>query len=189
MNGKEGGTDAKLQNPMQRILFATDLSSKAQHMFPYVANLAANHCASLVILHVMQEEPRKETYINMVNNLIGEERWNAMREADTQRARSILIGKKTEASQIRSAVAPFCAHIREKHPEIKLVEDDIIAVQGTVAETIIKTAVENKCDLIVMGYHRRGGLTDIVAGSILKSVLRQTYVPVLLIPPTQEMDQ
>jgi nucleotide-binding universal stress UspA family protein len=178
-----------MQNPVQRILFATDLSSKARHMFPYVVKLAANHCASLVILHVLQEEPKKETYINMVNNLIGEERWNAMREADTQRARSIMIGKKAEASQIRSAVVPFCAHIRKQHPEIKLLEDDIIAVQGTVPEAIVKTAVENKCDLIVMGYHRRGGLTDIMAGNILKSVLRQTYIPVLLIPPTQEMEQ
>lgn len=176
-----------MQNLVQRILFATDLSSKAQHMFPYVANFAATHCASLVILHVMQEEPRKETYINMVNNLIGEERWNAMREADTQNARKILIGKKTQASQIRSAVASFCDFIQGQHPEVKLLEDDIIAVQGPVAETIVKTAADNHCDLIIMGYHRRGGLPDIMAGSILKAVLRQTHTPVLLIPPTQDM--
>ena len=174
--------------PIQRILFATDLSAKARHMFPYVANLAARHCAGLVILHVMQETPKKETYMNMVANLIGEERWLALREADTQQARSILIGKKTEADRIRSAVGHLCDFMQTEHPEIKILENDIIAVQGPVAETIVRTAEETGCDVIVMGYHRRGGLTDVMAGNVLKAVLRQSRMPVFLMPPPDKTE-
>ena len=178
-----------MKAPIQRILFATDLSSKAQRMFPHVANLAAHHCASLVILHVMQEAPKKETYTNMVANLIGEERWQALRDADARQARSILIGKKTEADKIRSAVGSFCSFMQAQHPEIKILEDDIIAVQGPVAETIVQTAEKTGCDVIVMGYHRRGGLTDVMAGSVLKAVLRHTRMPVLLMPPPDETEK
>ena len=178
-----------MKAPIQRILFATDLSSKARRMFPHVANLAAHHCASLVILHVMQEAPKKETYTNMVANLIGEDRWQALRDADAQQARSILIGKKTEAAKIRSAVGSFCSFMQSQHPEIKILEDDIIAVQGPVAETIVQTAEKAGCDVIVMGYHRRGGLTDVMAGSVLKAVLRHTHMPVLLMPPPDETEK
>jgi nucleotide-binding universal stress UspA family protein len=178
-----------MKAPIQRILFATDLSPKARRIFPHVASLAAHHCASLVILHVMQEAPKKETYMNMVANLLGEERWQALREADAQQARSILIGKKTEADKIRSAVGSFCSFMQAQHPEIEILKDDVIAVQGPVAETIVQTAEKTGCDMIIMGYHRRGGLTDVMAGSILKAVLRHTHTPVLLMPPPDETEE
>jgi nucleotide-binding universal stress UspA family protein len=178
-----------MKAPIQRILFATDLSAKAGRAFPFVAGLAAHHCAGLVILHVMQEPPKKETYLNMVNNLIGEERWRELREADAQKARHILIGKKTEAHEIRSSVGDFCMLMQAQHPDVKIYEDDVMAVQGPVAETIVKTAQATGCDMIVMGYHRRGGLTDVMAGNIVKTVLRKARVPVLLLPPPEEMDQ
>lgn len=173
---------------IHRILFATDLSSKARLMFPFAANLAAHHCAGLVILHVLQEPPKKETLNLMIANLLGEERWKQLRERDALEARSLLIGKKTQADKIRSAAGALCTYMQERHPEAKFLEDDIRAVQGPVAETIVRTAEDMRCDLIVMGYHRRGGLTDAMAGSTLKAVLRRTRTPVLLVPPTDEAD-
>ena len=174
--------------PVNRILFATDLSPKARGMFRYAANIAAHHCAGMVILHVLEEAPKRETLMIMIANLLGEERWRQLREQDAAQARQILIGKKTEADQIRSAMGRFCAYVQDRHPDVKLGEDDIIAVQGPVAETIVRTAEESRCDLIVMGYHRRGGLADALAGSTLKGVLRRTRTPVMLIPPPDEAE-
>jgi nucleotide-binding universal stress UspA family protein len=172
--------------PIHRILFATDLSSKARGMFRYAATIAAHHCAGLVILHVLQEAPKKETLTLMISNLLGEERWKQLREQDAQAARSVLIGKKTEADKIRSAAGALCTFMQERHPEVRILEDDILAVQGPVAETIVRTAKDSGCDLIVMGYHRRSGLADAVAGSTLKAVLRLTRTPVLLVPPPED---
>lgn len=174
--------------PIRRILFATDLSPKAREMFRYAANLAAHHCAGMVILHVLQEPPKKETYTNMVVNLLGERRWREIQEKISADARQVLIGKKNEAGEIRSARGSFCSYMQERHPAIPLAEDDFLAVQGPAAEMIVQAAEGNDCDLIVMGYHRRGGLTDVVAGSIVKAVLRRTRIPVLLVPPTDTPD-
>ena len=168
---------------INNILFATDLSEKARTMFRFAAGVAAQHCARLIILHVLQEAPRQSTVKRMITDLLGETRWQQIRDQEAQRARSILIGKKSEAMEIRSATAVFCEYMQDRHPAIKFIEDDIVAVQGPVEKTIITTAKENQCDLIVMGYHRRGGLIDAIAGNTVKDVLRRTRIPVLLVPP------
>ena len=177
-----------MSNPINRILFATDLSSKARDMFRYAATIAAHHGAGMVILHVLEEAPKKEPLMVMIANLLGEERWQALRVKDAEDARRILIGKKTQIDEIRMALGAFREYMDTKHPNVSFVEDDLLSPQGPVAETIVATAEEKQCDLIVMGYHRRGGLADVMAGSLLKAVLRRTATPVLLVPPPVETE-
>jgi nucleotide-binding universal stress UspA family protein len=45
---------------------------------------------------------------------------------------------------------------------------------------IIKTALEHKCDLIVMASHGRSGLAGFVLGSVTNKVLSQSKIPVLV---------
>lgn len=168
---------------IKSVLFATDLSEKARTMFRFAAGVAAQHRARLIILHVLQEAPRQSTVTRVITDLLGETRWRQIRDQEAQRARDILIGKKSEAREIRSATAAFCDYMQDRHPAVKFVDDDIVAVQGPVEKTIIATAKENQCDLIVMGYHRHGGLIDAIAGNTVKGVLRRTRIPVLLVPP------
>ena len=61
------------------------------------------------------------------------------------------------------------------------VTDEILIKNGDPAEIIIQTAKEQKCDLIVMGTHGHGGLTDVLIGSTAKRVVRQSAIPVLVI--------
>jgi nucleotide-binding universal stress UspA family protein len=43
-------------------------------------------------------------------------------------------------------------------------------------------------DLIVMGYHPRGRLEEAIVGSVSRSVLRRTQVPVLLVRLPERVD-
>jgi nucleotide-binding universal stress UspA family protein len=58
---------------------------------------------------------------------------------------------------------------------------DILIKNGVPAETIVETAKEQNCDLIVMGTHGHGAITDVLIGSTAKWVVRQSLIPVLVI--------
>ncbi len=55
-------------------------------------------------------------------------------------------------------------------------------VAGRVADVITAQAKRWKADLIVMGTHGRRGLNRMVLGSAAERLVRNTFVPVLLVP-------
>jgi nucleotide-binding universal stress UspA family protein len=61
---------------------------------------------------------------------------------------------------------------------------DLIAVAGHPAETILAVAAERGANLIVMGTHSRGALAQALFGSVTAHVLRETNVPVAVVPPS-----
>ena len=52
---------------------------------------------------------------------------------------------------------------------------------GHAAETVSQWAIKGEHDLIVMGSHGHGSLTNLVLGSVATKVLAQCKVPVLLV--------
>lgn len=58
-----------------------------------------------------------------------------------------------------------------------------VAKAGTVYEQIIKAAKANKVDLIVMGMQGGGALSQVLIGSTTASVMRNSNIPVLGVPP------
>ena len=57
-----------------------------------------------------------------------------------------------------------------------------IVGDGDVAESILKTAKDEKVDIIVMGSHSRKNLEYVIIGSITGKVLQTTPIPVIIIP-------
>ncbi len=54
-------------------------------------------------------------------------------------------------------------------------------VVGRVAETLVRFAQEHGFDGIVMGTHGRGGLANLLLGSVAKEVSRSAVIPVTLV--------
>lgn len=52
--------------------------------------------------------------------------------------------------------------------------------RGEVSETILRVATENSCDLILMGGYGYNPVINVVLGSSLDTVLRQSHLPVLI---------
>jgi nucleotide-binding universal stress UspA family protein len=51
-------------------------------------------------------------------------------------------------------------------------------------QAIVDTAKAQKCDLIVMGSHGRGGIGQLLLGSVTHKVLTHCHIPVLVHRPT-----
>ncbi len=57
-----------------------------------------------------------------------------------------------------------------------------IIIEGEIAESIVNIANELKVDFIAMGSHSRRWLDNILIGSVAKDVLRNTNIPLFLVP-------
>ncbi len=56
-----------------------------------------------------------------------------------------------------------------------------LRVVGDPAESIVREAKKNRCDLIVIGSHGRGALQDLLLGSVASKVIAHSGVPVTLV--------
>ena len=57
-----------------------------------------------------------------------------------------------------------------------------VVKEGDFADTILETAKELHADIIVMGSHSQKWLENILVGSVTEKVLRQTSIPLFIVP-------
>ncbi len=69
----------------------------------------------------------------------------------------------------------------EEDREVKRQMVSVEVCEGYPAEEILKKVAEIKVDLIVMGAHEKG-LIHTFLGSVAKSVLRRSRVPIVVVP-------
>ena len=61
-----------------------------------------------------------------------------------------------------------------------------IIEEGKFAETILKVAKSQHSDIIVMGSHSRRWLEEILMGSVTAKVLKDTKIPLFIIPTKKQ---
>lgn len=61
-----------------------------------------------------------------------------------------------------------------------------VEFHASPAQAIVEMAKREKCGLIVMGSHGRGGLSSLFLGSVALKTLTLTHIPVMLDRPTPE---
>jgi nucleotide-binding universal stress UspA family protein len=161
----------------KKILYATDLSETAVHSFSYAVSLANMYGAGMTILHVLAEFPGEEFITNMINS----DTWQEIKRRHYSEARDQLIGKKRDHVAIKEVLQAFSEEAKADGEGQAFVTDEVLIKNGDPAEIIVQTAKEQNCDLIVMGTHGHGGITDVLIGSTAKRVIRQSTIPVLVI--------
>jgi nucleotide-binding universal stress UspA family protein len=72
--------------------------------------------------------------------------------------------------------------VQNELPEKRVRPDEIVVTQGDPVDCISQEAEARQVDLIIMGYHPRARLEEAIVGSVSRSVLRRSKVPVLLVP-------
>ena len=168
----------KLSNiKIKKILYATDLSETAVHAFSYAVSLANLYGAGITILHVLAEFPGEE----FITNMITENTWKAIKEQHYSEARDRLIGKKRDHIAIKEVLQAFSEEVKADEEDQTFVTDEILIKDGAPAEIIVQTAIEQNCDLVVMGTHGHGAIADALIGSTARRVIRQSPIPVLVI--------
>ncbi|MFC7212768.1 universal stress protein [Saliphagus sp. GCM10025334] len=68
---------------------------------------------------------------------------------------------------------------------VELARDDVTVetqvLEGSPSRVIVAEAQPEKCDLVVMGTHGRGGIDRLLLGSVTERVVRRAGVPVLTV--------
>ena len=170
-----------LQLPqIKKILFTTDLSQQTRHAFNYAAGLANQYAATLTILYVMEDISAPQSA--NLQAFIGGDRWRELQKSQEQHVQQVLIGKKREGALIREALGDMVTAAQKDLPEKNLRSDEIVVTQGDPVDCISQEAEARQVDLIIMGYHPRGRIGEAIMGSVSRSVLRRTKIPVLLVP-------
>jgi nucleotide-binding universal stress UspA family protein len=83
-----------------------------------------------------------------------------------------------EYRQERQRLQAYADRLRQPGREVSA-----LVVPGGIAETILAEAAGLEIQLIVMGSHGHGTITELIAGGVAKVVLRKAVCPVLIIPP------
>ena len=158
---------------IKKILYTTDLSPNSDYAFRYAINSAKKHDANIIILHVLEEI--SETKLTMLSSdLVGAQRRK--------------ISEKV-MDEIKDRLKLFCEKELKNDPDCAKRVESIEVLEGYPAEVILGKADELNCDMIVMGNHGKGIISQTFLGSVTKRVLRRARRPVFIIPlPKGEID-
>jgi universal stress protein A len=133
------------------ILHPTDFSDYSAYAFRIATDLARQHRATLLVLHVVATlGPENVTYGEAVSELEPEGFHEHLQR-----------------------------ELRRQVPAPDGVTVQYMLVAGDPSHEIERVARERSCDLIVMGTHGWTGLNRLLMGSIAEQVIRRALCPVL----------
>ena len=166
--------------PIQSILFATNLSENCRTAFDFAASMATRYQATLILLHVVEKMP--EYVEGRLKGLLGEKQWQEMSQSHADNARQALIGKKSSSKLIRDALDRFCADAGIDDASCGYHSREIVVADGEIVEEVIEQSKKYNADLIILGT-RDGFLSDNRIGQTIKTILRNSKIPVMVVPP------
>jgi len=143
---------------LKTILHPTDFSADSRYALELACALARDQAARVILLHVV---PRPAP--------IGRDpKVPAFKEAhtaeDLQAYRQEMLGR-LEGLRVEAPHADVQPLLRE----------------GDVADTILRTAEETPCDLIVMGSHGKSRMYQLMMGSVAAEVMQNAPCPVVTV--------
>ena len=168
---------------IKTILFTSNLSENSRYAFNYAAMLTTQFKAKIILLHVVEKMP--ETVEGRMRGLFGDDQWRGILDNHMQDAHQMLVGKVTSKQMISAALSKFCADTGIDSDECGYVEREIVIKEGEVVEEILDQIEAHGCDAVVMGASK-GFISGTSIGHVIKSVLKRSKVPVLVVPPAQE---
>ena len=163
-----------MYRPINKVLYATDLSEAAREAMRYGLSLAYHYKASMTTLHVIPnvfEELSLSTGVEM-ELYFGFDKWQDIENERYENARKDVI------ERIETTSKEMALNLGENVPEVS----DILVKIGNPVKEILKTAREGEYDAIVMATHGQGHIEELLVGSVSRGVLRKSEIPVFLIP-------
>lgn len=164
---------------INKILYATDLSDNARHVFAYAVSLAEKYSAGITLLHVVYDIP---DYIDRsLEGYIDADKWKQIKKRHFDDARQTLIGKRRDYLAIKEVLDQFAEDTQKSDIEHKFRIDEIIVEIGNPVEIILEVARTRNCDIIVMGKTGQGMLEGVLMGSTASKVVRMSKKPVVVV--------
>jgi nucleotide-binding universal stress UspA family protein len=144
----------------KKVLFCADFSENSELAFSYAFGISKRDGCALHIIHVM---PYPHNYPHYVEGYLSSEEWAKVETSARQQ-----IDEKFEEM--------YLSKIKDK------ANVSVVTRSGREDEEIIGFAKEEGIDIIVVGTHSRTGIKHALLGSVAEKIIRQSAVPVLVIP-------
>ena len=147
---------------IKKILYTTDLSDNSAYVFHYALNLAEVHDAEIHVLYVLKYFfPLPDGFIAV----------SSLKEEKT----AIL-------EQIKKRIDDFVLRELKDNPSRINRAASIQVIEGDPVVEILKKTDEMKADVLIMGTHSKGLVSQTFLGSVATDVLQHSRIPVFIIP-------
>jgi nucleotide-binding universal stress UspA family protein len=153
-------------NKMKKVLIAMDYNPTAQKVAEVGFSMAKAMKAEVILLHVISD-PVNYSSVEY-SPIMG---FNGFMEMGQLQLDNIESLKKASQQFLEKSKQ----HLGDKTIQTMVEEGDF-------AESILKTAKDLHADIIVIGTHSRKWLENIVMGSVTEKVLKNTTIPLFIIP-------
>lgn len=167
---------------IKKILFTSDLSEESVKVFEQTVGLAFQIGASITLLHVIDNATSENQ--KRVSYFIDTETYEKIRQEGKETAQKALIGKQRSLPVIQQAMEERYVKTSEQvcEPGSPVSIDTIQVIYGNPAEKILEVAEVTNCDLIAMGYHKKGSIFRALAGRAEKGVMKGSRKPLFMVP-------
>ena len=163
-----------MTHPIRKILYATDLSPNSSHALSYAVRLARDNQAQIIALHVIEEiSPGNAALVDTY-----------LKEGEREK-----FFEQSKAFVVQQLQGRFRALCEKEFPDDLDCLERLLAIEvcsGYPAEVILQKAKALGSDIIVMGTHGKGFISQTFLGSMAKRILARTRKPVFIVPLPKE---
>ncbi|MFA6247033.1 MAG: universal stress protein [Mucilaginibacter sp.] len=154
---------------ISKILIGIDDSKFAEYAASYGFDIAHTFNAHVGLVHIVEPAITPETSSDSILGMpMGSPDFNEMNLLDIQ--------KENAENIIDRTVKKYANGLQVTH----------FNEYGATADGILNCCKEFKADLIVIGTHSRSGIDRLLMGSVAETVVRNSHVPVLVVPLVEE---
>lgn len=151
---------------MKKILVAIDYNSTAKIVADSGFELAKSMNAQLILLHVVADY----TYYSSLDYspILG---FDSFSNLGAIQSNTVM--------ELENAAKDYLEKIKDQLGDTSI---QTMIKEGDTGDAILEAAKESGVDVIVMGTHGRRGLDKILMGSVAQKVLRNSNIPMFIIP-------
>jgi len=149
----------------EKVLFCTDFSKNSDMAFRYAFGISRRDGSDLYIMHVMTYP---NNYPHYVEGYLSSSEWKKVeeehRKAIEKNFQNMYLTKIKDKSNVHTVTRP-----------------------GREDEEVLEFAKKEGIDIIVVGTHGRTGIKHAFLGSVAEKIVRQSTVPVLVVPGRKKL--
>lgn len=142
---------------MKKLLVPIDFSDATPLIIKQAVKLAKSLTGEIRLIHVVAPEP----------DFIGDD-----------------VGPKVLRDQKAQRIRKYHKQIQELANQISKEKIKVtpLLIQGVTVDEIIKESKKFKASIIIMGSHGHGAMYNLLMGSVIEVVIRESNVPVMIVP-------
>lgn len=150
----------------KKILIALDYDSSAQKVADIGFEIANSMQAEITLMHVLADiNYYSATAFSPIVGFMG------FNETD--------IAYFANEGGLKDATTNYLNKVKQKLGDEKI---KIVIKDGDFSSEILEEAKKMHADFIVMGSHSRSWLSDILMGSVVETVFKNTEIPLIIVP-------